>query len=97
MENNTAILNAKEKIVSFKFKDQMFAVDLTEGDLEDNWNSIYLKGQIFYFNFYWHPEVKPSLVLYPRCIKDQILETHYSEGIPFELTVKGKIGNYFKL
>lgn len=39
MKNNQAILNLRKKKVNFKFQDQDFEIDLTEGDLPDSWNS----------------------------------------------------------
>jgi len=66
MKNNTAILLKKEKLIVFKFKDENFSVDLSDGDLEDSWNSILLKdGNYYDTNFNWD-EVGgvPSLYLY---------------------------------
>ncbi len=39
MKNNHAILNYTEKKINFKFKDEEFIMDLTEGDDTDNWNA----------------------------------------------------------
>jgi len=65
MKNNTAVFNAKEKKINFKFNNELFEVDLTEGDLDDSWNGITLKNEdIFDSNFSWQEESEPSLELY---------------------------------
>lgn len=65
MENNTAVLNCKTKKIAFMLDNEQFEVDLTEGDLEDSWNSIKMKnGDLFDFNFCWQDTTEPSLALY---------------------------------
>jgi hypothetical protein len=97
MENNTAILNAKQKVITFKFKDQMFAVDLKEGDLGDNWNSVRLKSLVFDVNLVWEEDFEPSMALYHTYRSGYSLITKHEDFISFALTVIGTQKNYFKL
>ena len=53
MENETAILLYREKLIVFKFHDEVFVKDLTKGDLEDSWGSITTsEGVIYDTNFH---------------------------------------------
>lgn len=67
MKNNTAILDCVTKFVTFKFNNEIFTVDIKEGDLSDSWNSIVDKnGTTWDFNFSWEDDdsCKPSLCIY---------------------------------
>jgi hypothetical protein len=67
MKNNTAILDSVNKIITFKYLDEVFTVDIKEGDIEDSWNSITDKnGVIWDFNFSWEDEegCQPYLSIY---------------------------------
>lgn len=67
LNNNTAIFDAVHRLIAFKFNDEIFHIDLTEGDLEDSWNFIETKdGQGYDFNFSWEEGTldKPSMCLY---------------------------------
>ena len=68
MKNNQAILNLSEKKINFKFNGEDFIMDLTEGDLHDNWNSFETKdGVIRDLNFTWNgfsEGEKPYLTVY---------------------------------
>lgn len=68
MENNQGILNLTEKKIYFKFNDEDFVMDLTEGDLDDNWNSFTTKdGVVRDLNFHWEGYSEgsvPNLTIY---------------------------------
>jgi len=67
MKKNTAILDTHTKLIKFDFNGTEYTVDLKEGDLEDNWNSIVDKNQVIWdFNFTWEHEVgeKPYLTIH---------------------------------
>lgn len=93
MKNNTAILNAKSKTISFKFKYKYFTVDLTEGDLHDSWNAITTSDGIIYdVNFDW--DLKPNLNIY-RCGDE---EQQYDDSSTIEISlVIGTKSDYFDL
>lgn len=88
-----AILNAKLKTISFTFKDELFTIDLKEGDLHDNWNSIILSNGIIYdTNFDWY--LKPQLSLY-RCGDE---EQQYDDSTLIDdFTIVGTKADYFDL
>jgi hypothetical protein len=67
MKNNTAILDCVTKLITFKFNNEIFTVDIKEGDLTDSWNSINDKNGVCWdFNFSWEDDdsCKPSLCIY---------------------------------
>lgn len=67
MKNNTAILDCVTKLITFKFNNEIFTVDIKEGDLSDSWNSINDKNGVTWdFNFSWEDDdsCKPSLCIY---------------------------------
>lgn len=68
MKNNQGILNLKEKKIYFKFNDEDFVMDLTEGDLHDSWNSFTTRdGVTRDLNFTWEGysrDEKPCLTIY---------------------------------
>lgn len=68
MKNNQGILNLIEKKINFKFKDEDFIMDLTKGDLDDNWNSFVTSDDVERdLNFHWEgysENHKPNLIVY---------------------------------
>ena len=67
MKNNTATLNCETKLITFQFQNELFIVDITEGDLSDSWNSITTSNGVEWdINFYWEDdnESKPCLSVY---------------------------------
>lgn len=68
MKNNTAILDCITKIITFKFNNEEFTVDIKEGDIDDSWNSIVDKdGVVWDVNFGWEDSKyvpKPSFTVY---------------------------------
>lgn len=67
MKNDTATLDCNTKLITFCFQNELFIVDITEGDLSDSWNSITTSnGEVFDFNFSWEDDkdCKPSLSIY---------------------------------
>jgi hypothetical protein len=67
MKNETAILDCVTKMITFKFNNEIFTVDIKEGDLSDSWNSITDKNGVMWdFNFSWEDTkgCKPCLAIY---------------------------------
>ena len=68
LKNNQGILNLTEKKIYFKFNDENFVMDLTEGDLPDSWNSFTTKdGVVRDLNFHWEGYSEgsvPNLTIY---------------------------------
>lgn len=67
MKNNTATLDCNTKLITFCFQNELFIIDITEGDLSDSWNSITTSnGEVFDFNFSWEDDKdsKPCLSIY---------------------------------
>jgi len=66
MKNNTATLNCKTKLITFQFQNELFIVDLKEGDLNDSWNTITTSDGVEWdINFYWDGETRvPNLSVY---------------------------------
>lgn len=97
MNNNTAILNCLTKEISFRFEDKFFNLDLTEGDLEDYWNSInFWDGVTLDANFSWEDE--PSLTLYGLIYNKETncYEVNTNEAYPIRITnVFGTKAQYF--
>jgi len=57
LKNNCAIMDTKKMKLTLRFKGEVHVVDLTEGDLEDNWNTITMAdGTMYDFNLYWEEE-----------------------------------------
>lgn len=93
MKNNTAIFDAIKKTITFKFDDEEFTVDLTEGDLEDSWNGITTKkGVVWDFNFSWDEDSEPSMVLYETYKEDGFLKTNHCNDELFKIVKQ--IGNF---
>ena len=67
MKNNTSIVDCKNKTLTLMFQNEIHIVDLREGDLHDNWNSIEDKnGIVWDINFSWEDTKgeKPYLSIY---------------------------------
>ncbi len=88
-----ALLNTKLKTISFFFKDELFTVDFSEGDLHDNWNSIILSNGIEYdVNLTWG--FKPQLTLY-RCGDE---EQQYDDSTEIsDINIVGTKADYYDL
>ena len=67
MKNETAVLDCVTKMITFKFNDEIFVVDIKEGDLADSWNTITDKNGVMWdFNFSWEDTkgCRPNLSIY---------------------------------
>ena len=101
MKNNQGVLNLNEKKIHFKYNDEDIVMDLTEGDLDDNWNSFRSKdGAIYDLNFHWlgySQKHKPNLTLYPLINNgDGTFSTNFDEDVNIKLVeVIGTEGAYF--
>lgn len=89
MENLTAILDCPNKIITFKFNDELFAIDLTEGDLEDSWNSFSDSNRVAWdINFSWEEateDVDPSFCVYGV---DEVEEGQFEINMDRETVIK---------
>lgn len=95
MKNNKGILDCKNKTFTFAYLNEMFTIDLTEGDLEDSWNSILLdNGTVMDFNFSWDcmEEAKPLVSLYDLK-KDENGETLVDTSKNYPIKIIEIIGN----
>lgn len=90
MKNNTAIFNAQEKKINFRFQEELFVVDLTDGDLEDSWSSITTsKGVVFDTNFWVADDYSQcNFSIYP------VVAGLIVTGGEFSLTVTDQIGSF---
>lgn len=91
-------LNCKNKSCEFTYNGEQFKIDLTEGDLHDNWNGITLSnGEIKDFNFSWVEndiESKPIIVLY-KVDSDNETDFFCYDNIVFDKIIGAK-KQYFK-
>ena len=74
MKNNTATLDCVTKLITFKFKNEIFTVDIKEGYLHDSWNGIITKDDVVWdFNFSWEDTkgCKPSLTIYGTFVDEE--------------------------
>lgn len=106
MKNNQAILNLTNKTINFKFNNEDFVMDLTEGDLHDNWNSFTTKDNITYdLNFTWdgysRDNDKPNLTIYElRDNGDGTFSTDMFSGSDVSvkfIQIIGTEGEYFNI
>lgn len=103
MKNNQGILNLTEKKIYFRYGNEDFIMDLTEGDLHDNWNSFTTKdGVVRDLNFSWEgysENHKPNLTIYPlRDNGDGTFSTDVFSGNDSQIKltkVIGTEGEYF--
>lgn len=56
MENNEAVLDCLKRQLGLMFKNNFYVIDLSQGDLHDNWNSIKVGDKIYDVNFSWDDE-----------------------------------------
>ena len=87
-----AIVHTKLKLVYLKFEGEIHKVDLTEGDIEDNWNGITLTdGRVFDFNMDWQfCERNPNISLYGTYQGEEYLITNTSDSYSFKVQRKYK-------
>lgn len=92
-QDEGAVIEVYSKVMNLRFRGENFIIDLKQGDLEDNWNSILFtdNGVEFDTNFTW--EENPSLCLYP--VRDG--ETITQEMIKLPIYVNDIKDVYFKL
>ena len=99
MKNNTATLDCNTKLITFKFQDEIFTVDNTEGDLADSWNSITTSnGEVFDFNFSWEDEkgCEPNLSIYGLIENDDdTFSTDFNNETTFEILGNPKADVFF--
>lgn len=99
MKNNTAILDTIKKTITFMYMNQEFTIDLTEGDLEDSWNSINTAdGVLWDFNFCWEDETgeKPYMTIYSLEFVDGNYRKDYKNDTSVKITeIIGNRSFYF--
>ena len=99
MKNNTATLDCNTKLITFCFQNELFIVDITEGDLSDSWNSITVSnGEVFDFNFSWEDEddCKPNLAIYGLIDNgDETFSTDFDNETTIEILGKPKADVFF--
>lgn len=99
MKNNTATLDCNTKLITFCFQNELFIVDITEGDLSDSWNSITAStGEVFDFNFSWEDEddCKPWLSIYGLIDNgDETFSTDFDNETSIEILGKHKADVFF--
>jgi hypothetical protein len=99
MKNNTATLDCITKLITFKFKNEIFTVDITEGDLDDSWNSINtLDGVCYDFNFSWEDTkgCRPSLSIYGLIEEDGELSIDTTDTTSIKILGKPSADIFFK-
>lgn len=105
MKNNQGILNLTEKKIYFKFANEDFVMDLTEGDLFDSWNAFETAdGVVRDLNFTWDgysENDKPYLTVY-GLTKDEgdneFWSTNWDDSTSIKLIkVIGTEGEYFDI
>jgi len=103
MKNLTSIVDCKHKVLTLMFNGELHVIDLTEGDLHDNWNAFTDKdGNIWDLNFSWEDDKgeKPYLSIYPVLQnEDGTLpenSTQWDEDISFKVKKIGSRSDYFK-
>jgi hypothetical protein len=103
MKNNQGVLDLTKKTINFKFNDEDFVMDLTEGDLHDSWNSFETKdGVVRDLNFTWDgysEDDKPVLTVYELTDnEDGTWSTNWQEDTNIKLIkVIGTEGEYFDI
>ena len=101
MKNNTAIVDTKNKVLTLMFQNEQHIVDLTEGDLHDNWNCITDKNDVLWdINFSWEDTKgeKPYLSVYALLEADDngYQSTNWGEYTPISVKTLGNRDDYFK-
>jgi hypothetical protein len=100
MGNNSAILNCVSKELYIRFIDKFFIVDLKEGDLEDNWNTIlFSENTMLDVNLDWDFNSDfPTLCLYGLTYnaEKEVYETNTDEAYPISIVnIFGSKALYF--
>ena len=93
--NNTAVLDCKSKMLNLSFNGESFEIDMSEGDLEDNWNSFTMdNGTALDVNLHWeYPQMEaPRLLTYDY--KGQQNLANADETV-IELSITGTHEDYF--
>ncbi len=101
MKNNTAIVDTKNKVLTFVFQDEQHVIDLTEGDLHDNWNSFTdSNGVLWDINFSWEDSKgeKPFLTVYglDEANIEGFQSTNFSDSTTITVKAIGTRDEYFK-
>lgn len=101
MKNNTAIVDTKNKVLTLMFQNEQHVVDLTEGDLHDNWNCITDKNDVLWdINFSWEDTKgeKPYLTVYALFEADENGHQSTDFDNSTSITVKslGNRDDYFR-
>lgn len=96
MKQNTAIVHCYEKILEINLDDNKYFVNLMQGDLPDNWNSITdIIGNVWDVNLHWDEEEmdKPNLTIY-AVDRDGVTDFSNYHRIP--TSILGTKEEYFK-
>lgn len=101
MKNNTAIVDVKNKTLTIMFQNEQHLVDLTEGDLHDNWNCITDKDDVLWdINFSWEDTTgeKPYLTIYALHEADENghQSTDFYNSTSIKVKALGSRDEYFK-
>ena len=101
MKNNTAIVDVKNKTLTIMFQNEQHLVDLTEGDLHDNWNCITDKNDVLWdINFSWEDTTgeKPYLTIYALHEADENghQSTDFYNSTSIKVKALGSRDEYFK-
>jgi hypothetical protein len=82
MKNNTAIFDAIKKTITFMFNDELFIIDLTEGDLCDSWQGITTKDNNIFDTNFSYCDNKFYFTIYPV---EKDLTTIFEKDIKFDI------------
>jgi hypothetical protein len=103
MKNLTSIVDTKNKTLTLMFQNEKHVIDLTEGDLHDNWNAFTDKnGGVWDVNFTWEDSVgeKPYLTIYPVLQNEDGSfpenSTQFDKDISFSVKKIGTRNDYFR-
>jgi hypothetical protein len=101
MKNLTSIVDTKNKTLTLMFQNEKHVIDLTEGDLHDNWNSIIDKNDVVWdINFSWEDTKgeKPYLSVYALFEADEngYQSTNWDESTSISVKSLGNRDDYFK-
>ena len=97
MENNRAFVHCYEKILEIRLNGATYYVNLLQGDLHDNWNSITdLDRNVWDVNLHWEQDddamITPNLALY---VVDEDGKTDFFEYITIPTSILGTKDEYF--
>lgn len=89
MNNNEAVLDCLKRKLGLIFKNNFYVIDLSQGDLYDNWNSIKVGDKIYDVNFSWDKE--------PLCSVYEVINNQTSTvGFPLSIIdILGTKKEYF--